>query len=73
VKRIYDKDTDTLSIILRPGKVAEGNEVKMVSILFSVDQCPKNDLTPLHPWIGLAKSRGLSERSGNDLCQVEWS
>jgi len=26
VKVIYDKDTDTLSIILRPGKVAESDE-----------------------------------------------
>lgn len=26
MKVIYDKDTDTLSIILRPGKVAESDE-----------------------------------------------
>jgi len=26
VKVIYDKETDTLSIILRPGKVAESDE-----------------------------------------------
>jgi len=28
VKVIYDKETDTLSIILRPGKVAESDEAR---------------------------------------------
>lgn len=30
---IYDKETDTLSIILRPGKVAESDEVQPGLIL----------------------------------------
>jgi uncharacterized protein YuzE len=28
MKVIYDRDSDTLSIILRPGKVAESDEVR---------------------------------------------
>jgi uncharacterized protein YuzE len=28
MKVIYDRDTDTLSIVLRPGKVAESDEVR---------------------------------------------
>jgi len=28
MKVIYDRDTDTLSIILRPGKVADSDEVR---------------------------------------------
>jgi uncharacterized protein YuzE len=28
VKVIYDRETDTLSIILRPGKVADSDEVR---------------------------------------------
>jgi uncharacterized protein YuzE len=33
MKVIYDKDTDTLSIILRPGKVAESEEARPGLIL----------------------------------------
>jgi len=33
VKVIYDKETDTLSIILRPGKVAESDEAREGLIL----------------------------------------
>jgi uncharacterized protein YuzE len=33
VKLIYDKETDTLSIILRPGKVAESDEARPGLIL----------------------------------------
>ena len=33
VKVIYDKQTDTLSIILRPGKVAESDEPRTGLIL----------------------------------------
>jgi uncharacterized protein YuzE len=33
VKVIYDKDTDTLSIILRPGKVADSDETRPGLIL----------------------------------------
>jgi uncharacterized protein YuzE len=33
VKVIYDKETDTLSIILRPGKVAESDEAQPGLIL----------------------------------------
>jgi uncharacterized protein YuzE len=33
VKVIYDKETDTLSIILRPGKVAESDEPRPGLIL----------------------------------------
>jgi len=33
VKVIYDKTTDTLSIILRPGKVAESDEARPGVIL----------------------------------------
>jgi len=33
VKVIYDKETDTLSIILRPGKVAESDESRSGLIL----------------------------------------
>ncbi len=33
VKVIYDKETDTLSIILRPGKVAESDEARPGFIL----------------------------------------
>lgn len=33
MKVIYDRDTDTLSIILRPGKVAESDEARPGLIL----------------------------------------
>ena len=33
MKIIYDKETDTLSIILRPGKVAESHETRPGLIL----------------------------------------
>ena len=33
MKMIYDKETDTLSIILRPGAVAESDEVREGLIL----------------------------------------
>lgn len=33
MKVIYDKETDTLSIILRPGKVAESDEARPGVIL----------------------------------------
>jgi uncharacterized protein YuzE len=33
VKVIYDKETDTLSLILRPGKVAESDEARPGLIL----------------------------------------
>ena len=33
MKVIYDKETDTLSIILRPGKVAESDETRPGLIL----------------------------------------
>ena len=33
MKVIYDKETDTLSIILRPGKVAESDELQSGLIL----------------------------------------
>jgi uncharacterized protein YuzE len=33
MKVIYDKETDTLSIILRPGKVAESDEARPGLIL----------------------------------------
>jgi uncharacterized protein YuzE len=33
MKMIYDKETDTLSIILRPGRVAESDEVREGLIL----------------------------------------
>ena len=33
MKVIYDRDTDTLSIILRPGKVADSDEVSEGLIL----------------------------------------
>ncbi len=33
MKVIYDKETDTLSIILRPGKVAESDEARAGLIL----------------------------------------
>jgi len=33
MKVIYDKETDTLSIILRPGKVAESDEPRAGLIL----------------------------------------
>jgi uncharacterized protein YuzE len=33
VKIIYDKETDTLSIILRPGRVAESDEARPGLIL----------------------------------------
>jgi YD repeat-containing protein len=33
MKLIYDKETDTLSIILRPGKVAESDEARPGVIL----------------------------------------
>ena len=33
MKMIYDKETDTLSIILRPGPVAESDEVREGLIL----------------------------------------
>src|SRR5207253_11102594 len=37
MKVIYDKETDTLSIILRPGKVAESDEIRDV-LIFDYDK-----------------------------------
>ena len=37
MKTIYDKDTDTLSIILRAGKVAESDEVRE-GLIFDYDK-----------------------------------
>lgn len=37
MKLIYDKDTDTLSIILREGKVAESDEVRE-GMIFDYDR-----------------------------------
>ena len=34
--KVYDKDTDTLSIILRPGKVVESDEVRE-GLIFDYD------------------------------------
>jgi len=37
MKVIYDRETDTLSIILRPGKVAESDEVRD-GLIFDYDK-----------------------------------
>ncbi len=37
MKIIYDKETDTLSIILRPGKVVESDEVRE-GLIFDYDK-----------------------------------
>ena len=37
MKVIYDKETDTLSIILRPGKVAESDEARP-GVIFDYDK-----------------------------------
>ena len=37
MKVSYDKDTDTLSIILRPGKVAESDEIRD-GLIFDYDK-----------------------------------
>ncbi|HYT62028.1 MAG TPA: DUF2283 domain-containing protein [Haliangiales bacterium] len=37
MKVIYDKETDTLSIILRPGKVAESDEIRE-GLIFDYDK-----------------------------------
>ena len=37
MKVIYDKETDTLSIILRPGKVLESDEVRE-GLIFDYDK-----------------------------------
>ncbi len=37
MKVIYDKETDTLSIILRPGKVAESDEIRD-GLIFDYDK-----------------------------------
>src|SRR5258708_1510284 len=41
MKVIYDRETDTLSIILRPGKVAESDEVRE-GLVFDYDRAGRN-------------------------------
>lgn len=40
MKVIYDRETDSLSIILRPGKVAESDEVRE-GLIFDYDKSGK--------------------------------